>query len=183
MTWVLIFWYKVWNYWPERYGKFQSEIPCTSGAICEKPQGGGPLGPSPAGRGLLLFHIRYINGRITYGRSYVVKIKVKLQKGEGHLFAILPDLRPPPLLVNWWGIKVQITCQKVWHILFVRSNPFPSSHVSGGRHQAMEKKKNVIFLRETRTFTGNFIVSLGYWFVWKSNNHLFSCQMAFWLDG
>ena len=40
MTWVLIFWHKVWNCWPERYGKFQSEIPSTSGAICEKPQGG-----------------------------------------------------------------------------------------------------------------------------------------------
>ena len=40
----------MWNCWPERYGKFQSEIPSTSGAICEKPQGV-PLGP-PAGRGL-----------------------------------------------------------------------------------------------------------------------------------
>ena len=52
MTWVLIFWHKVWNCWPERYGKFQSEIPSTSGAICEKPQGG-PFGPPPAGRGLI----------------------------------------------------------------------------------------------------------------------------------
>ena len=32
---------------------FQSEIPSTSGAICEKPQGG-PFGPLPAGRGLTL---------------------------------------------------------------------------------------------------------------------------------
>ena len=54
--------------------------------------------------------------------------------GEGHLFATLPDLRPPPLEENWWGIKVQITCQKVGHIHFVRSNPFLSSHVSDGRH-------------------------------------------------
>ena len=43
----------MWNCWPERYGKFQSEIPSTSGAICEKPQGG-PFGPPPAGRGLNL---------------------------------------------------------------------------------------------------------------------------------
>ena len=54
MTWALIFWHKMWNCWPERYGKFQSEIPSTSGVICEKPQGG-PLPPSvgrvkPAGR-------------------------------------------------------------------------------------------------------------------------------------
>ena len=48
MSWVLIFWHKVWNCWPERYGKFQSEIPSTSGAICEKPQGG-PFGPPPSG--------------------------------------------------------------------------------------------------------------------------------------
>ena len=46
-----MFWHKVWNCCPERYGKFQSEIPSTSGAICEKPQGG-PLPPPPAGRGL-----------------------------------------------------------------------------------------------------------------------------------
>ena len=46
-----MFWHKVWNCCPERYGKFQSEIPSTSGAICEKPQGG-PLAPPPAGRGL-----------------------------------------------------------------------------------------------------------------------------------
>ena len=38
----------MWNCWPERYGKFQSEIPSTSGAICEKPQGG-PFGPPPSG--------------------------------------------------------------------------------------------------------------------------------------
>ena len=44
------FWHKVSNCWPERYGKFQSEIPSTSGAICEKPQGA--LCPPPAGRGL-----------------------------------------------------------------------------------------------------------------------------------
>ena len=56
MIWVLIFWHKMWNCCPERYGKFQSEIPSTSGAICEKPQGGGPLG-LPAGRGIL-----YLNG-------------------------------------------------------------------------------------------------------------------------
>ena len=41
----------MWTCCPERYGKFQSEIPSTSGAICEKPQGG-PLPPPPAGRGL-----------------------------------------------------------------------------------------------------------------------------------
>ena len=51
MTWVLIFWHKVWNCWPERYGKFQSEIPSTSGAICEKLQGGALWPPPPAGRG------------------------------------------------------------------------------------------------------------------------------------
>ena len=45
----------MWNCWPERYGKFQSEIPSTSGAICEKPQGG-PLAPPPAGRGLMFFN-------------------------------------------------------------------------------------------------------------------------------
>ena len=61
--------------------------------------------------------------------------------GEGHLFATLPDLRPPPLQGNWWGTKVQITFQKVGHIRFVRSNPFPSSHVSGGRNQVMEQEK------------------------------------------
>ena len=60
--------------------------------------------------------------------------------GEDHLFATLPDLRPPPLQGKWWEIKVQITCQKVGCIRFVRSNPFPSSHVSGGRQQAMAKK-------------------------------------------
>ena len=48
MTWVLTFLHKVWNCWPERYGKFQSDIPSTSGAICEKPQGG-PFGPPPSG--------------------------------------------------------------------------------------------------------------------------------------
>ena len=42
---------------------------------------------------------------------------------------------------NWWGIKVQITRQKVRHIRFVRPNPFSSSHVSGGRHQATEHEK------------------------------------------
>ena len=61
--------------------------------------------------------------------------------GESHLFATLPDLRPPPIQGNWRGIKVQTTCQKVGHIRFVRSDPFPSSHVSGGRHQAMENEK------------------------------------------
>ena len=61
--------------------------------------------------------------------------------GEGHLFATLPDLRPPPLQGNWWGTKVQITCQKVGHIRFVRSNPFPSSPVSGGLNQVMEQEK------------------------------------------
>ena len=61
--------------------------------------------------------------------------------GEGHLFATLPDLRPPHLRGNWWGIKVQITRQKVGHIRFVRPNPFSSFHVSGGRHQAMENEK------------------------------------------
>ena len=35
--------------------------------------------------------------------------------GEGHLFATLPDLRPPPLQGNGWGTKVQITSQKVGH--------------------------------------------------------------------
>ena len=39
----------MWNCWPERYGKFQSEIPSTSGAICEKPQGGGALWAPPSG--------------------------------------------------------------------------------------------------------------------------------------
>ena len=48
MTWVLIFWHKVWSCCPERCGKFQSEIPSTSGTICEKPQGG-PLPPPPSG--------------------------------------------------------------------------------------------------------------------------------------
>ena len=43
---ILIFSHKVWNCCPERYGKFQSEIPNTSGAISEKPQGG-PLPPPP----------------------------------------------------------------------------------------------------------------------------------------
>ena len=81
--------------------------------------------------------------------------------GESHLFATLPDLRPPPLQGNWWGTKVQITCQKVGHIRLVRSNPFPSSPVSGGLNQVMNKK-NAIFLRETRTFTGSFIVIRGY---------------------
>ena len=36
-------------------------------------------------------------------------------------------------------------------IRFVRSNHFPSSHVSSRRHQAMEKE-NAIFFCETRTF-------------------------------
>ena len=49
MTWVIIFWHKVWDCCPERYGKFQSEIPSTSGAICEKPQGGGALWAPPSG--------------------------------------------------------------------------------------------------------------------------------------
>ena len=54
-TWVLIFWHKVWNCCPERYGKFQSEIPSISGAICEKPQWGPlPPPPPPAGRGLIV---------------------------------------------------------------------------------------------------------------------------------
>ena len=53
MTWVLIYWHKMWNCWPERYVKFQSEIPSTSGAICEKPQGGGLSPPPSAGRGLI----------------------------------------------------------------------------------------------------------------------------------
>ena len=60
--------------------------------------------------------------------------------GEGFLFATLPDLRPP-LQRNWWGIKVQNTCQKVSHIHSIRSNPLRFSHLSGGRHQAMESKK------------------------------------------
>ena len=66
--------------------------------------------------------------------------------GEGHLFATLPDLRPPPLQGKWWGTKVQITFQKVGHIRFVRSNPFPSSHVSGGWNQAMEKEKCIFLM-------------------------------------
>ena len=61
--------------------------------------------------------------------------------GEGPLFVTLPDLRPPPLQGNWWGTKVQITSLKVGHICFVRSNPFPSSHVSGGWNQVMEQEK------------------------------------------
>ena len=65
----------------------------------------------------------------------------KVHVGEGHLFATLPDLRPPPLQGNWWGTKVQITCQNVGHIRFVRSNPFPSSPVSGGLNQVMEQEK------------------------------------------
>ena len=49
-----IFLHKVWNCCPEGYGKFQSEISSTSGAICEKPQGAlwAPP-PPPAGRGLI----------------------------------------------------------------------------------------------------------------------------------
>ena len=47
MAWVLIFQHKVWNCCPERYGQFQREIPSTSGAICEKPQGA--LSPPPSG--------------------------------------------------------------------------------------------------------------------------------------
>ena len=64
-----------------------------------------------------------------------------LDVGEGHLFATHSDLRPPPLQGNLLGIKVQITRQKVWHVRFVRYNPFSSSHVSGGRHQTMENEK------------------------------------------
>ena len=43
----------MWNCCPERYGKFQSDIPSTSGAICEKPQGGA-FAP-PAGRGIFQY--------------------------------------------------------------------------------------------------------------------------------
>ena len=53
MTWDLFFWHKVWNCCPERYGKFQSEIPSTSGAICEKNRGG-PLPPPAGGGGVIL---------------------------------------------------------------------------------------------------------------------------------
>ena len=64
MTWVLIFGHKVRSCCPERYGKFQSEIPSRySGAICEKPQV--PFGP-PAGRGFTLFlagHRNYVSLR------------------------------------------------------------------------------------------------------------------------
>ena len=57
------------------------------------------------------------------------------------VFATLPDLRPPLLQGKWWGTMVQITCQKVGHIRFGRSNPFPSSPVSDGLNQVMKQEK------------------------------------------
>ena len=55
MAWDQFFLHRLWSCCPERYGKFQSEIPSTPGAICEKNTGG-PLPPTtpPAGRGLTL---------------------------------------------------------------------------------------------------------------------------------
>ena len=47
MTWDLIFLNKVWNYCPERYGKFQSETPFSSGAICEKHWWGARVKTAP----------------------------------------------------------------------------------------------------------------------------------------
>ena len=81
---------------------------------------------------------------INFGRAAFVGLirpDPKTSIGEGHLFATLLDLRPPPLQINWWGIKAQNTCQNVGHIHSVRSDPLRFSHLSGGRHQAMENEK------------------------------------------
>ena len=80
MTWVLIFWHKVWNCCPERYGKFQSDIPSSSGAICEKTTGG-PFAP-PAGRGLrsiittIYFCILFIHSTTSMRHAVAILVEV-----------------------------------------------------------------------------------------------------------
>ena len=86
MTWVIIFWHKVWNYCPERYGKFQSEIPSTSGAICEKPQGG-PLGPPPSG----------------------ARVNIKLRSASSEMFSYATFGR----LANWLGLVADSCLSKL----------------------------------------------------------------------
>ena len=86
-------------------------------------------------------YIRLLNIKYSENRSYAVVLKFKQMVGESHLFATLPDLRPPPLQRHWWGIKAQNTCQNVGHVHSVRSDPLRFSHLSGGRYQAMENEK------------------------------------------
>ena len=98
MTWVLIFWHKVWNCCSERYGKFQSEIPSTSGAICEKPQGG-PLGPPPtAGRGLRLIwgHDHRSRSRSRSRRSRYILPGAGAGAGAAKQFYLEPEPEPEP---------------------------------------------------------------------------------------
>ena len=125
--------------------------------------------------------------RNTFPRQRLKKISSKLDVtpsyGEGleesHLFATLPDLRPPPLQGNWWGTKVQITCKKLGisvlsDLTLFRPPMFP---VGGTRWW---NKKNAIFLRETRTFTGSFIVRRGYWYPDSIGNRIIIYSAVKW---
>ena len=82
---------------------------------------------------------------------------------EGHLFATLPDLRPPLYRENGGGQRSKSLAKKLGISVLSDLTLFrPSMFPVGGIRRW--KKKNAIFLCETRTFTGNFIVSLGFWY-------------------
>ena len=119
-----------------------------------------------------------VNAKYLQCHELIIRLFIRLQ-GLGDLFATLPDLRPPPLQGKWWGIKVQITCKKLGipvlsDLTLFRPLMFP---VGGTRRW---KKKNAIFLRETRTFTGNFIVSRGYWYPDSIGNRIIIYSAVKW---
>ena len=78
----------VWNCCPEMYGKFQSEIPSTSGAICEKPQGGPLPPPPPAGRGLM----------VRTPSIEVLGVALRLRRYSGSIISILKKNAHKPRL-------------------------------------------------------------------------------------
>ena len=67
----------------ERYGKFQREIPSTSGAICEKPQGG-PFGP-PSGARVNGGVMNVTNAKLSAESE---KFTLKIRSESGKLFTI-----------------------------------------------------------------------------------------------
>ena len=143
MTWVLIFWHKVWNCCPERYGKFQSEIPSTSGAICEKPQGG-PLGP-PAGRGLTRQR-----ARIYVQRSYIKHDAKRTYRASG--------ARVHCQVTHWAWIRLKIcgNSENAAHwsrVLLQRGTADGNDQVNMGKHLTLCTAQSGI--RSFTTYAGS----------------------------
>ena len=107
--------------WRLKFGNRSSSLGDLRGAFAPPPPSRTCYYPDPSG------------ARVKW-QKFKEKYYLGVGIGESYLFATLPDLQPPHLEGNWWWINDQNTCQKVGHIRLVRSNPIPSSHVSGGQY-------------------------------------------------